>query len=163
MTAITFHASAVMIGNAGAAFGAPADAGVVLLGGSGAGKSELALQLMERGAKLVADDQTELFVRDDLLYARAPGPLAGLIELREIGIVSQPFVAECRVGLVVELCTGPRMPQQAYFQLPGPLILPESAAPPFLRINPGLAVVAKILLAAAAFAHGLHREGINTL
>lgn len=162
-TTITMHASAVMVAGAGAAFDAPPDAGVLLLGPSGAGKSELALQLMERGAALVADDQTELFVRNDVLMARAPAPLAGLIELREIGIISQPFVPECRIRLVVLLEAGPRMPENIRFRLPGPLILPEKSAPLFLRINTGLAVAAKILLAVAACSRGLHRTGLNTL
>ena len=59
MTA-NIHATCIRIARAGKVFGAPASAGVLILGESGAGKSDLALRLIGRGAELVADDRTEL-------------------------------------------------------------------------------------------------------
>ena len=53
-------------------------AAVLLLGPSGSGKSDLALRLLDRGFLLVADDQ--VLIEDGV--ARAPPPLAGLLELR---------------------------------------------------------------------------------
>lgn len=163
MSAVRVHASCVQIAGAGAAFGAPADAGVLLLGESGAGKSELALQLIERGAKLVADDQTELFVREERLWARPPALIAGLIELREVGVVALPHVGESRIGLAVVLEKGARYPEREHYILPMSLNMPADFSPPLLRISTGLAAAAKILLAVAAFEHGLHREGLLTL
>ena len=69
---VNIHATCIVLADAATAFKAPKDAGVLLLGESGSGKSDLALRLMERGAKLVADDRVELFARDGLLMARAP-------------------------------------------------------------------------------------------
>lgn len=163
MSDVRVHASCVQIAGAGAAFGAPADAGVLLLGESGAGKSELALQLIERGAILVADDQAELFVREDRLWARPPAPIAGLIELREVGVVTLPHAAESRIGLAVVLEKGARYPERERYILPMSLNMPADFAPPLLRISTGLAAAAKILLAVAAFEHSLHREGLLTI
>ena len=69
---VNIHATCVRLGRAGAAFGAPPDAGVLLLGKSGAGKSDLALRLIALGATLVADDRTELYLWQRKLYARPP-------------------------------------------------------------------------------------------
>ncbi len=64
------------------------DGGAVLLrGASGAGKSDLALRLIDAGAQLVADDQTLLCRDGDRVVASAPPALAGLIEVRGIGLV----------------------------------------------------------------------------
>jgi len=64
--------------------------GVLLLGPSGAGKSDLALRLIDQGAVLVADDQTDLARDGARLVARAPAALAGLLEVRGLGIVTVP-------------------------------------------------------------------------
>ncbi|WP_242146302.1 HPr kinase/phosphorylase [Sphingomonas sp. BAUL-RG-20F-R05-02] len=77
--------------------------GVLLLGASGSGKSDLALRLIDRGAVLVSDDQTELSTAHGLLFASAPATIAGLIEVRGIGIVTLPFVAQAQVALAVRL------------------------------------------------------------
>ncbi len=80
-----------------------AGAGVLLLGASGTGKSDLALRLIDEGARLVADDRTDLLRRDGGLYASAPETIAGRIEVRGLGIVAVPAVAEARVRLAIEL------------------------------------------------------------
>src|SRR6202012_946602 len=101
MSAINIHASCIVLADAGKFCGAPADAGVLILGESGKGKSDLALRLIERGAQLVADDRTELFPENGALMARAPAALAGLIEARGVGIAALPFAAQARIALVV--------------------------------------------------------------
>ncbi len=76
---------------------------VLLRGPSASGKSDLALRLIDAGARLVADDQVELRAESGALRA-APSPaLAGLIELRGIGLLRLDAVAEASVGLVVDL------------------------------------------------------------
>ena len=80
-----------------------AGAGVLLLGASGTGKSDLALRLIDRGARLVADDRTDLLRRDGELFASAPQTIAGRIEVRGLGILAVPAVAEARVRLAIEL------------------------------------------------------------
>jgi serine kinase of HPr protein (carbohydrate metabolism regulator) len=77
--------------------------GVLLRGPSGAGKSDLALRLIDLGADLVADDQVELRCHDDRLLAGPPPSLAGLLEVRGLGILRFPYRAEVELGLVVDL------------------------------------------------------------
>lgn len=77
--------------------------GVLLLGPSGVGKSGLALQLMAFGACLVADDQTEISLRDGHLWAAAPATLRGKIEARGIGILAAEHVRAAPLSLAVDL------------------------------------------------------------
>lgn len=62
--------------------------GILLTGVAGAGKSELALALIDRGALLVADDLVLATARDSLIQIDAPVVGRGRIALRDIGIVS---------------------------------------------------------------------------
>ena len=62
--------------------------GVLIMGESGIGKSEAALELIKRGHRLVTDDVVEIRrVSDDTLVGSAPDITKHLIELRGIGIV----------------------------------------------------------------------------
>lgn len=88
--------------------------GVLLRGPSGSGKSDLALRLTDRGAHLVADDRVEIRRQDGWILAEAPANLRGLIEVRGVGIVRMPYVAEARIVLVADLVAGDaveRMPE----------------------------------------------------
>src|SRR5262249_16065816 len=67
------------------------------------GKSDLALRLIDGGAKLIADDVVEVDKRGAALEARAPARLRGKIEVRGVGIVAVPTVARARIALVVDL------------------------------------------------------------
>ncbi len=89
----TIHATAVAF----------AGRAVLLRGASGSGKSDLALRLVDDGAALVADDQTCLSRRGAELWATAPEPLKDLMEVRGIGIVRVPSLAEAPVALLVDL------------------------------------------------------------
>jgi HPr kinase/phosphorylase len=77
--------------------------GLLILGASGQGKSGLALQLIAYGAKLVADDRTELRLESDRIIARCPAPLSGQIEARGVGILAAPTCAEAEIVLVADL------------------------------------------------------------
>ncbi len=62
--------------------------GVLLTGESGVGKSEVALELISRGHRLVADDVVELSrVAPQLLEGRCPEPLHDFMEVRGLGIL----------------------------------------------------------------------------
>lgn len=62
--------------------------GVLIMGESGIGKSEAALELIKRGHRLVSDDVVEIRkVSDDTLVGSAPGITRHFIELRGIGII----------------------------------------------------------------------------
>ena len=76
---------------------------VLLTGLSGAGKSDLALRLLDRGFALVSDDQTILKRQGTQLLASAPATIAGKIEIRGIGIVDMEHVSDVPVALLVEL------------------------------------------------------------
>lgn len=77
--------------------------GLLILGPSGAGKSSLALRLLSLGARLVADDRTELAREGDTLVARCPPALRGLIEARGIGLLRADPAPTADVALVVDL------------------------------------------------------------
>ena len=164
-TCVDIHATCIRLGRAGQTFGAPPDTGVLLLGASGAGKSDIALRLIAAGATLVADDRVELFVLQHMLWARAPRRGAGLIEVRDVGIVKLPRAARARVGLVVELEQGVRrLPKHRRYRVPATLGLTKSAAPPVIKVAPFEAsAAAKIAVAAAAYARNLHRDHINPI
>lgn len=93
MSQNTIHASCVAI----------AEKGILIVGESGSGKSDIALQLIDAGAELVSDDQTALSVKDGRLIASAPASIAGLIEVRNIGLLRLPFRSTAYVSLYVEL------------------------------------------------------------
>lgn len=77
--------------------------GVLLRGPSGSGKSDLALRLIDQGAVLVADDQVLLSREEDRIMARPPEILAGLLEVRGLGILKFPYRAPVPVGVAIEL------------------------------------------------------------
>lgn len=90
--------------------------GVVLTGGSGAGKSALGLQLIDGGAMLVSDDVTVLCREGPRLIARAPDRGAGLIEAHGNGIMRLAFIDQAPVAFFVEVgaFAGERLPEPAY-------------------------------------------------
>lgn len=77
--------------------------GVLLLGKSGSGKSDLALRLMARGAMLVADDQVLLSHHNGHLVASVDDSIRGLLEIRGIGLVKYPVATNIPIALAVEL------------------------------------------------------------
>ena len=99
--------------------------GVLLRGASGSGKSDLALRLLGRtylDARLVADDQIQLSRRGTELWARAPASIAGLLEVRGVGIVRLDALEEARLRLILDLSDAadvPRMPEAATCTIDG--------------------------------------------
>jgi HPr kinase/phosphorylase len=83
--------------------------GVLLRGPSGGGKSDLALRLIDGGARLIADDQTELARVADGLLARSPASIAGRMEVRGIGILRVPTVPSALLRLVIDLVAPDRV------------------------------------------------------
>jgi HPr kinase/phosphorylase len=96
----TIHASAVLVGARA----------VLIRGPSGAGKSRLAYAVIEAAragllafARLVGDDRVHLQAAHGRLLVRPAEALAGLIEIRGLGIRRVPFEPLARIGLVVDL------------------------------------------------------------
>ncbi|MHA1522824.1 MAG: HPr kinase/phosphorylase [Alphaproteobacteria bacterium] len=133
-----------------------AGAAVLLRAGSGAGKSDLALRLIDGPhldgphldgancgaptlgqARLVADDQVCLTRQGEGILASAPAVTAGKLEIRGLGIVEVASTPEARLALVVDLADQaaiPRMPEEAAMQV---TILGVSVAR--IQIDPGAA------------------------
>jgi serine kinase of HPr protein (carbohydrate metabolism regulator) len=96
----TIHASAVLVGTRA----------VLIRGPSASGKSRLALELLEAGrigavlfARLVADDRVHLETAGGRLLARPAAALAGLIEVRGVGLLRLAHEPSAVVGFVVDL------------------------------------------------------------
>jgi serine kinase of HPr protein (carbohydrate metabolism regulator) len=114
----TLHASCVAIGGRA----------VLIEGPSGSGKSDLALRLIDRGARLVSDDYTILVREDGALKACAPANIAGQIEVRAIGIVEMEHLDAARVALLVRLVDHPdRLPLDPGERRVAGVIVPEIA------------------------------------
>jgi HPr kinase/phosphorylase len=121
---------------------------VLLRGASGAGKSDLALRLIDAGARLVTDDQSELFRRGEKIFVRPPKRISGLIEVRGIGIVRIDALPEAPVVLIADLVSPDqveRMPERRREPVLG-LDLPVVALAPFEASTP-----AKLRLIVRAF------------
>ena len=147
------HAGCVAIGGLG----------VLILGESGAGKSDLALRLIDEGAKLVADDRCELFLGPGgKLWARPPASIAGLLEMRGIGIIALPHAAKAPLAMAVRLDARarPRLPEPAWYRPPSPL--PHARKVPLIVVNgSALSATARIRAALRAFYTGRFRDTFN--
>jgi len=95
------------------------DRAALLRGAPGAGKSDLALRFLalpneaELRPLLVADDQVQLDVNGAIVTVSAPETLAGMMEVRGLGIQEMPTIAAARLVLVCDLVAAdqvPRMP-----------------------------------------------------
>lgn len=99
MAGNNLHGTAILLG----------DRGVLLTGGSGAGKTTLALALIERASRyglfsrLVADDQVFAAVHAGRLVCCAPASIAGLVEVPGIGPQPVPSAAASVIDLCVRL------------------------------------------------------------
>ena len=109
---------------------------LLLLGPPGSGKSDLLLRLLRHGFALVADDQ--VIIENGLV--RAPDALAGLLEVRGLGLFHLPFLPSARLRLAITLgvCTE---------RLPAPrrhlaLDVPEITLDPALASAPERAALA---------------------
>ena len=90
--------------------------GVLLTGPAGAGKSSLALRLIDAGGRLVADDRVLVEAADGLAMARPAPSLAGWIEVRGAGLARLSYDRAAPLALVVHLAPGTaveRLPEAA--------------------------------------------------
>ena len=86
---------------------------LLLEGPPGSGKSSLALALIDRGAMLIGDDGIAVATRIDALWASPAPATRGLIELRNVGLVTLP-TAEAPIALLLDLTEdAPRFVERA--------------------------------------------------
>ncbi len=136
----TIHASAVV-----------ADGhGILIRGAAGSGKSSLALALIDDQrlqARLVGDDRIVLVRTSAGVVAQPAAAIAGLIELRGLGIMKMPHADDAAIALVVDLLpleSCPRMPAESerttdLLGLAVPrLTVPIGAADAVLRVRTAL-------------------------
>jgi HPr kinase/phosphorylase len=119
------HASAVAVG----------DLGILIRGGSGAGKSRLAFDLILAGAagqippvRLIGDDRVVLTGENGGLIAQPAPALVGLLEIRGLGVRRCSHIARAKVGLVVDLgaADGARLPEAGSLRTTvGDVVLPR--------------------------------------
>ena len=97
------------------------DNGVLILGDSGSGKSDLALRLIDNGATLISDDISICRKNLNSIYLYCPPEIKGLLEVREIGIITVPFVERIKLRLVVNLKSNnnERFPKDSSFRILG--------------------------------------------
>ena len=119
---MTLHASCIAIDGRG----------VLLTGASGAGKSDLALRLIDRGATLVGDDGVIVEARGGRLIARAGHNIEGQMEVRGLGILAFPARAEAPLALAIALDQPvPRMPEESL-----PVRVIEGLTLPVIALDP---------------------------
>jgi HPr kinase/phosphorylase len=127
-------------------------AGVLVIGPPGAGKSDLVLRLLDCGFDLVADDRVE--IEDG--RAHAPHPLAGLLEVRGLGILRLPHAPSARLALVIDLGARPeRLPHPACHPMFGVPVLaldPAAASAPARVIAALDCALGRVSQLAGAFA-----------
>lgn len=123
---------------------------VLLRGAPGSGKSDLALRLVDAGFQLVADDRVDLAAADGAITASAPAPLAGLIEVRGLGILDLGAHVAAPLRLLADLApaaTIGRLPDPATEDVLGVRL-------PVIRLDPALPSAVARLRAALTVIEG---------
>jgi serine kinase of HPr protein (carbohydrate metabolism regulator) len=124
--AVPHQASCVAIG----------ERAVLIEGAPGSGKSSLALALIDRGAVLVGDDGVLLEPRGAELWASPPPRIAGLIEIRNVGLITLPTSC-AKVSLMLRLDpAAPRFVEEAE------QVVLAGIALPLIRLWPNSPVLA---------------------
>ena len=134
-----------------------AGTGILLRGAPGAGKSDLALRLVDAGGVLVADDLCEVWRRGARLIADLPAAVdrgfRGRIEVRGIGFLSLPYAGPTPLALVADL-----RPGEALALLP-----PEGGEALLLGLALPLVVLDPFQVSAVAKLRLLAKQGPGTI
>jgi hypothetical protein len=110
---------------------------VLIEGAPGSGKSSLALTLIDRGAALIGDDGVELTLCDGRLRASPAPAIAGLLEVRNLGLLTWPAVGDVPVALLLRFD-----PEAPRFRETAEQAVLLGAPLPLVRLWPGGSVLA---------------------
>lgn len=138
MSPSNIHATALVLG----------ERGILIRGASGAGKTTLALGLIQQACRsgifsaLVADDQSLLAARNGRLIARAPQSIAGLAEVYGLGPRGVRYLPAATIDLIIDLADGTdRLPDPQQLSLHG-ISLPQLVLPARNIVQSQLAIAA---------------------
>lgn len=101
----------------------------LIRGPSGSGKSDLALRFLTSAntgpapRRLIADDQVRVTRAGDRLQASAPASIAGLIEVRGVGVVAMPSLESASLVLLADCVTPSDVPRLPPKPLPREAVL----------------------------------------
>jgi serine kinase of HPr protein (carbohydrate metabolism regulator) len=112
---------------------------VLLRGPPGSGKSDFGLRLIDAGACLISDDQSELRRSGDRVLVRAPATIRGLLEVRGIGIIRLPPLSDVPLALIADLVAPDRVER-----------LPEPRREPILGLDVPVVAIAPFEASAVA-------------
>jgi len=154
----TIHGSALVLG----------ERGILIRGRSGSGKSTLLRELLAadpQGTRMVADDRVIIAAVHGRLLADVPREIAGLVELRGVGVIKAPYVAPVVIHIVVDLAppeAAPRMPEadEAVVTLEG-ITLPRLVLPVGYTGGAGSITAAAAIMTGQGEADCLLRCGIE--
>lgn len=146
--------------------------GVLLTGSSGTGKSELALELLTRGHRLIADDAPEFFQSTpDAIHGRCPDLLADFIEVRGLGVLNvramfgdNAVLNDKRLSLIIKLENFSAQSSSALERLDSTRrhfkVLDRNIPEVVLPLGPGRDLT--IVIETAVRNHALHLRGYNS-
>ncbi len=145
--------------------------GVLITGTPGSGKSELALELITRGHRLVADDAPEFtMIAPDVIDGTCPGILRDLLEVRGLGVLNvremfgHTAVKQSKyLRLIVQLKPAGDEPEDAMVRLTGDVgsrdVLDVKVPQITIPVAPGRNLA--VLVEAAVRSHMLKSQGID--
>jgi len=96
--------------------------GIIIFGPSGSGKSDLALRLIDSGGRLVSDDYVKVDEDGGILYAHPAPNIAGMMEVRGVGLIKLGYKKSAKLNLALELTPEKeieRLPKALFYGLNG--------------------------------------------
>ncbi|MDG1438857.1 MAG: HPr kinase/phosphatase C-terminal domain-containing protein [Emcibacteraceae bacterium] len=96
--------------------------GILIIGSSGAGKSDLSLRLMDASGKLVSDDYVNVEAKNGKLIGSVVPNIEGMIEVRGVGLMKVGYIKKHPIDMVLDLCEFEnidRLPEKEFFEQDG--------------------------------------------